>query len=135
MVKKLVRYIMTGMLGVLHASPLVHAQEFEKLAQSGLEFLSVVSDARAAALGQAVTSLDLASGSLFFNPAGMAHTNTLVDVSASHNQWIADINHNTISLALRPWDGDYGVFGARLQSDVLVFRHPRSRSAWVMQRY
>jgi len=114
MVKKLLRYT-TGILCMLYSATVVQAQEFEKLGQSGLEFLSVVSDARAAALGQAVTSIDLASGSLFFNPAGMAHTNTLVEFSASYNQWIADINHHAVSIAVRPADGEYGVIGASLQ--------------------
>lgn len=92
-----------------------YAQEKEKLAQTGFQFLSVVSDARAAALAETMTSLQFGSSSLFFNPAGMTDLSSFVDVSASINQWIADINHNSISLAVNPFDGDYGVLGLSFQ--------------------
>jgi hypothetical protein len=92
------------------------AQENLKLAQSGLKFLSVVSDARAAAIGETMTSLQVGSCALFFNPAGMAEMSSLVDVTASTNQWIADIKHYTFSFAVSPAGGDYGVFGLSVQS-------------------
>lgn len=91
-------------------------QDNQKLAQTGFQFLSVVSDARATAMAEAMTSLPFASSSLFFNPAGMAEMTGLVDVSASNNQWIADITHYTFSLAVRPFDGDYGVLGFSVQN-------------------
>lgn len=97
---------------------LISAQTFaqnQKLAQTGFQFLSVVSDARGASLAEAMTSLRLGSASLFFNPAGMAEMNTFVDVTASTNKWIADINHYTISAAFNPSDGDYGVIGISAQ--------------------
>jgi len=92
------------------------AQENKKLAQTGLQFLSVVSDAQAGAMGGAMTSLEVQSSALFFNPAGMANLNGFFDLAVSQNQWITDINHNTVSLALRPADGRFGVFGFSLQS-------------------
>lgn len=91
------------------------AQNYEKLAQSGLQFLSVVSDARAAAMAEAMTSLRIGSSALFFNPAGMAGTPSFIDATASINQWIADIRHNTFSLAINPFNGDYGTVGFSLQ--------------------
>jgi|WetSurMetagenome_2_1015567.scaffolds.fasta_scaffold09073_3 hypothetical protein len=91
------------------------AAENQKLAQSGFQFLSVVSDARAAALGEAMTSLRMGSASLFFNPAGMAEMDGVVDFTGSRNQWIADIMHTTFSVAVKPWHGDYGTFGASIQ--------------------
>jgi hypothetical protein len=91
------------------------AQNYEKLAQSGLQFLSVVSDARAAAMAEAMTSLRIGSSALFFNPAGMAGTPSFIDATASINQWIADIRHNTFSLAINPSNGDYGTIGFSLQ--------------------
>lgn len=93
-----------------------HAQENRKLAQTGLQFLSVISDAKAGAMGGAMTSLELQSSALFFNPAGMAQGDRFFDVSFSQNQWIADINHNAVSLALRPAEARYGVFGISVQS-------------------
>jgi len=105
-------------LGVLVTCLLLNgafAQENQKLAQTGFQFLSVVSDARAAAMGEAMTSLQLGSGALFFNPAGMAGMNGLLDFTASTNQWIADITHTTFSFAVNPWHGDYGTLGVSLQ--------------------
>jgi hypothetical protein len=92
------------------------AQNYEKSAQSGLQFLSVVSDARAAAMAEAMTSLRIGSSALFFNPAGMAGTPSFIDATASINQWIADIRHNTFSLAINPFNGDYGTIGFSLQN-------------------
>jgi hypothetical protein len=92
-----------------------YAQENQKLAQTGFQFLSVVSDARASAMAEAMTSLQLGSSALFFNPAGMASMADFLDMTASINQWIADIRHQTFSLALSPAQGDYGVIGFSMQ--------------------
>jgi hypothetical protein len=37
------------------------------------------------------------------------------DASGSINKWIADINHTAFSLAINPFNGDYGVFGFSAQ--------------------
>ncbi len=87
----------------------------QKLAQTGFQFLSVNSDARAAAMGEAMTSLQLGSNSLFFNPAGMAEMNNTVELTGSTNKWIADITHTTFSLSVNPSDGRYGVIGLSAQ--------------------
>lgn len=87
----------------------------QKLAQSGFQFLSVVSDARGAAMADATTSLRMGSSSLFFNPAGMTELNGVVDFTGSTNKWIADITHNTFSLEINPDHGRYGVIGFSLQ--------------------
>lgn len=94
----------------------VSAQEKTKLAQTGMQFLSVVSDARAAALGGSMTSLELQSSSMFFNPAGMAKMEGLVDISFSKNDWIADISHNALSVGFSPLNRKVGVFGLTVQS-------------------
>ena len=91
------------------------AQQYKKLAQSGMEFLNVKSDAKAMAMGGAVTSLDMGSSSLFFNPAGMANMTTYGDATFSMNNWIADIRHFGITAALRPMHGDYGTIGVSVQ--------------------
>jgi hypothetical protein len=111
-ISKAIEVILTGIL-ILSIG---FSVEYEKLAQSGCQFLSVVSDARGAAMGEAMTSLQLGSSALFFNPAGMAELEGILDVTASTNQWIADIVHNTVSLALSPYDGKYGVVGFSFQS-------------------
>ncbi len=92
------------------------AQEYEKLAQSGFQFLSVVSDAQGAAMAEAMTGIQTGSSALFFNPAGMAEMTSFIDATASINQWIADIKHSTFSLAICPAQGNWGVIGFSLQS-------------------
>jgi long-subunit fatty acid transport protein len=108
------RVFITLLCGLFLTSPAA-GQNYKKIAQTGMQFLSVTSDARAAALAGAMTSTPLASSSLFFNPAGMAEMDGILEISASHNQWIADIDYNTVSLAMNPGRGLYGVFGVSLQ--------------------
>lgn len=86
----------------------------KKLGQTGFQFLSVTSDARAGGMGEAMTTMGANSTSLFFNPAGMARVSNLLDVRFSQNQWIADILHNSLSLSFRPAGGEYGVIGLSL---------------------
>jgi len=114
MKNKIQNFITVTFLGFLLVTSVI-AQDNQKLAQSGFQFLSVVSDARAAAMAEAMTSLEIGSSALFFNPAGMADMTGVFDVSASINQWIADIKHNSFSLAVNPFDGNYGVLGFTLQ--------------------
>lgn len=83
----------------------------KKLAQTGFKFLSVTSDARGGALGDAMTTIESGSSALFFNPACMARLNGRFDATFSMNSWIADIQHNAFSLAFSPATGRYGVFG------------------------
>jgi len=87
----------------------------EKLAQTGFQFLTVISDAKAAALGSTVTAIESQSNALFFNPATMGFDTSLISASFSLNQWIADINHQNMSIAIQPFDGILGVFGFSLQ--------------------
>lgn len=87
----------------------IHARE--KLAQTGMQFLSIGADSRAAGMGDAATTMELGSSSLFFNPAGMANLGTMMDVTFSQTSWIADINVNSFSGAFSPGEGKYGTFG------------------------
>jgi hypothetical protein len=114
--KKFIIFVLCGPVLVALWNLPGYAQKNQKLAQTGFQFLTVVSDARAAAMGSAVHSLSLESSSLFFNPAGLADMTGFIDVTASDNRWIADIHHNTVSLALNPWHGRYGVLGFTAQS-------------------
>jgi hypothetical protein len=116
--KKMIGHFVVGLLigGLLSTGGFAQERENQKLAQTGFQFLSVVSDARAASLAEAMTSLQIGSSALFFNPAGMADMTTLFDLSFSDNNWIADIHHNTFSLAIRPFGGSYGILGFSAQS-------------------
>ena len=88
----------------------------EKLAQSGFQFLSVGQDARAVALGDAYTTMEGISNSLFYNPAGIARINSMVDISANMFTFIADIKHLSFAGTYSPLDGQYGVLGFSLQA-------------------
>ena len=59
-----------SILALLLMGALLTAAENKKLAQTGFQFLSVVSDARASAMAEAMTSLETGSSALFFNPDG-----------------------------------------------------------------
>ena len=111
---KLIAAGLAGMV-LLVSSTEVWAKN-EKLAQTSFQFLSVVSDARAAAMGEALTGMQAGSSSLFFNPAGMVDMPGFMEVTASNNRWIADINHNAFSVAISPAKGNYGVLGFSVQS-------------------
>jgi hypothetical protein len=108
--------ILTMMAARVYSQDSQEDQDNQKLAQTGFQFLSVISDARGAGMAEAMTSLETGSSALFFNPAGMANMTAFMDVSVSTNQWIADITHNTLSLALNPAGGEYGVIGFSVQS-------------------
>lgn len=110
------RRTITLILGIilLLTPPLLSKNK--KLAQTGFKFLSVASDARGGALNDALTTVEAGSASLFFNPAGMARMPGHFDATFSQNTWIADIKHNSYSLAFSPSQGRYGVFGMSLMS-------------------
>jgi hypothetical protein len=88
----------------------------QKLAQTGFKFLTVTTDARAGALGEAFTSLESPSSAMFFNPAGMARLENFATVSLGQVSWIADINYVFGSAAFRPFDGRFGVLGVSVVS-------------------
>lgn len=101
-IKKLALIIIC-MLGMLSAE--------QKLAQTGFQFLSVATEARGGALGSAMTSVEMESGALFFNPSTMARMEEKVSIGFTQNNWIADITHYAFSAAYKPMGGRYGVFG------------------------
>ena len=82
-----------------------------KIAQTGFQFLSVSSDARAGGMADAMTTLTNGSASLFFNPAGLSKQTNIVDINFSSNNWIADIKHDAFTLSIAPNESRYGVFG------------------------
>ncbi|MCH7858329.1 MAG: PorV/PorQ family protein [Candidatus Marinimicrobia bacterium] len=84
----------------------------DKRAQTGMKFLNFSIDARAAAMGDALTAQDHGSAvSMFYNPASMASQTGLVSAAFGFTQWIADINYSGIAVAYQPAGGLYGVFG------------------------
>jgi hypothetical protein len=90
------------------------AQEHQKLAQTGLKFLNVSLDPRAAALGDAFTSVVSQSTSMLYNPAVMGEMDGVADFSFGSTRWIADINYIYGTGAFNLFDGNYGVLGFSL---------------------
>src|SRR5512143_1122220 len=87
-----------------------------KLAQTGFNFLSVGTDARATGMAEAFTTVEGSSAALFYNPAGLARMATFLDLSINHMTWIADIKYLSGSVAFSPFDGRYGVIGVSFMS-------------------
>jgi hypothetical protein len=90
------------------------AQERQKLAQTGLKFLSVSMDPRSSAMGDAVSAVLHNSTGMLYNPSTMSEMEGLFDFSFGTTRWIADINYIYGTAALNLFDGDYGVFGLSL---------------------
>lgn len=102
---------------LLGATPRAFAQQEtdrEKAAQTGMKFLGVSADPRAAAMGSAMTAMEGGSSMLFYNPAGMARLGATAEGMLGQTGWIADIDYNFGSVAFRPFGGRLGVIGLTL---------------------
>ena len=115
-------YIATVALLVLFAgAPLAYGQagltadtevETQKRAQTGMKFLSMSVNARASAIGSALTAeMEGSSISMFYNPASMGFMPGKLHAAAGNLGFIADINYNQASIAFRPTGGNFGVVG------------------------
>jgi hypothetical protein len=104
--KIFIAFFITGCL--LNNSSIAQTQ---KLAQTGMKFLNVSTDARNAGMAGAITSLYSGSSAMFYNPASMAEIDKIADVTLSQTNWIADINYIAASVAVQPFDTYMGVFG------------------------
>jgi hypothetical protein len=121
-VKRFLAMILTAfVLGGLLTVPSALCQDYstngqQKLAQTGFNFLGVSSDARAGAMGDAVTSIQSYVGALSHNPSTMADIPSLLSIDCSINSWIADIKYLELDAVVSPLSGRYGVIGLTLQS-------------------
>ena len=100
--------LLTGLLSGLSAQ--------DKLAQTGFQFLSVGQDARATGMGDAFTTVESTPNALFYNPAGIASIDKMVDLRANFFEFIADIKYTSFALASSPWGNQYGVIGLTVQA-------------------
>lgn len=108
--KKCIIFLFTLGL-ILIISNKTWTQEYKKLAQTGCKFLGVGMDARSTAMGEAFTSIQGNSASIFYNPAGMANLHNFFDLNINHATWIADIKHYSAGIAFNPFGIKYGVLG------------------------
>ena len=86
----------------------VAAQNVSRAGTTAGAFLQIGVGPRAAALGGAFTAAVDDATALYWNPAGLARMTTAEAVSA-HSEWIADLNHDYVGVAV-PLGG--GVVGA-----------------------
>ncbi|MCK6560891.1 PorV/PorQ family protein [bacterium] len=96
--------LLLALCAVLPAS----GQGVDKIAQTGMKWLSIPVGARAAALGSAYTAMATDAGAAFWNPAGLALAEGH-HVFLNQTQWIADIDVNAASATYAA--GDIGTFG------------------------
>ncbi|GBD94016.1 hypothetical protein BMS3Abin05_01612 [bacterium BMS3Abin05] len=107
--KKIGFFSLTFFLALSLILPEAYAQK--KLGQTGFQFLSVQTDARASAMGGAFTTVEGTSSSLFYNPAGLSRLDHFLDISLNQVNWIADIKYISGSMAINFANRKYGVFG------------------------
>jgi hypothetical protein len=93
------------------ALPSNASEYIEKMAQSGMPFLTIDVNGRTAAMGSANVCIAQDASAMFANPAGMAMF-TGVDVAFSMNNWIADIKQYAGAAAVNL--GRWGTLGASL---------------------
>ncbi|MBD3384681.1 PorV/PorQ family protein [candidate division KSB1 bacterium] len=70
----------------------------QKVGTTSFQFLKIKADARATAMGEAVTSVVNTSEAIFWNPANLSDVSD-VDVSISYLDWLFDISHTAFSVA------------------------------------
>lgn len=88
------RYLLTllSLVTVLNAG-------FDKVATTAAPFLKMGVGARAVSMGGGFVALANDATALYWNPAGMTYTRNLTAM-ASHNDWMLDIVHDYVAVAL-----------------------------------
>lgn len=102
---KLTRYI--GLL-LIFLLPLY--ADFAKLGTSGAQFLKIAVG-RGAAMGEAFVAVVDDASATYWNPSGLAAV-TNRQITLQHNEWIADIKHDYLAVALPL--GTFGTMGISL---------------------
>ncbi len=107
-------------------SNIAYGDGIKKVAQSGMKWLSIPNGARASAMGGAFTAIGGGAESIFWNPAGIAHTEGHT-VLVNQTQWIADIS--VFSSAVTFDAGKIGIIGASVSNVDWGTIHGTKRSA------
>jgi len=107
--KKLKNFISLILIVMLATSMSLQAAGLKKVAQSGMQWLSIPVGARAAALGGAYTAVANDASSIFWNPAGVALSRG-GNFFITQTKWIADINVNAAAISYDA--GKFGYFSA-----------------------
>ena len=110
--RKFTKILLCGLVFTLASLPL--QAELKKVGQTGYQFLKIDANARAAAMGGAVTLVGLGAENMFYNPAGLALQTMGVDVVSNQTQWFADISYITVGMSKH--FGSLGTFGFSYQT-------------------
>lgn len=92
----------------------MQGEELKKVGQTGYQFLKIDANARAAAMGSAVTLAGAGAENMFYNPAGLARQTMSLDLVTNQTQWFADISY--ISVGVSKTVGTLGTFGVSYQT-------------------
>jgi len=84
--------------------------DFAKLGTSGAQFLKI-GVGRGAAMGEAFVAVADDASATYWNPSGLGHLGKR-EFSLQHNEWIADIKHDYLSVILPM--GGFGTLGISL---------------------
>lgn len=90
-----------------------NTQTITKTGTTAGQFLKIGVDARASAMGGAFVAMRGSLASMHWNPAGLAHINTM-EAMFTHQEWLADINYNYFAFAFK-MEG-FGTLGASITS-------------------
>lgn len=81
---------------------------FDQVGTTSFQFLQVIPNARAAAMGNATSAIIESSDAVFFNPAVLTKTGNF-DIGLSYLDWFLDVNISSVSLSYQL--GNAGTLG------------------------
>lgn len=93
-----------------------YAQVISKKGTSSANFLLIPVGTRAAALGGAVTASSYDATAMYWNPGGLAALRK-TELTVDHSQWIADLQHTFVGLAVPVGPGTFGLSVVALTMD------------------
>jgi hypothetical protein len=96
---KLYRKILNLLLVAMVLTSGLQADEVKKIAQTSMKWLALPTGARAVAMGSAYFCMTGSAENVFVNPAGTAYLER-PHMSATMLPWFADINQNSLALAV-----------------------------------
>lgn len=104
--------LLVAMLLFMSGISLAQSSGFDQVGTTSFQFLSVVPNARAAAIGGASTATIRKSEAAFFNPALLTSTKNF-DVGIAYLDWFLDVNISSVSLSYNM--SSLGVLGFHAQ--------------------
>ena len=105
-----------GVLGLAIAFGLAPAAEAQSVSRAGTNaaaFLEIGVGPRAGALGGAFTAAVDDATALYWNPAGLSQMRT-AEVTSAHSEWLADVSHDFVGVAVPLGNGTVGASVTRL---------------------